>query len=181
MRWTRGVPTFWLALCALIGAAAGLYAAWDSAFPATPVFSSLLFAVLGVLFIIDARTTYLPDPWMIIAGGLVLLHPFAVAVSTDLVAGIFIFMLAAVGASIGFCLFAITRMLTGQVGLGDVKLAAVLGGWLLPIGWDALGLGFVFTAVIGALWMGVALAQGKRTAPYGPAMIAGAILATGLV
>lgn len=180
MNWTRGVPTFWLALAGLVGAAAGLIAAWDLVFPATVVFSPLLFAVLGVLFLIDARTTYLPDPWMIIAGALVLAHPVAIAITSHIFSGVLVGILALVGASIGFCFFAITRMVTGQVGLGDVKLAAVLGGWLLPIGWGALGLGFVFTALIGAVWMGVALARGKRTAPYGPAMIAGAILATGL-
>ena len=180
MRWTRGVEAPWLILSSIIGAGAGLVAGWGAMFPATVVFASLLFAVLGVLFIIDARTTYLPDPWMIIAGVLVLAHPLAVSATTDLVAGLLLLMLALVGASIGFCFFMTTRILTGQLGLGDVKLAAVLGGWLLPLGWSALGTGFIIAALAGAAWMGVSLARGRSTAAYGPAMIAGAILATGL-
>lgn len=181
MNWTRGVPLFPLACGSLLGGVAGLIAAWDLTFAASVVIAVMLFAVLGILLIIDARTTYLPDPWMIIAGLLVLAQPIAVAATTDLFAGLFILLLTFVGASIGFCLFALTRMLTGrQIGFGDVKLAAVLGGWLLPLGWAALGYGLVATALIGAVWMGVALARGRSTAPYGPAMILGALLATGL-
>ncbi|WP_182354732.1 prepilin peptidase [Flaviflexus huanghaiensis] len=181
MNWTRGVTPLWLILGALAGAGAGLAATWTIEIAATTVVGSLLFAVLGVLFVIDARTGYLPDPWMIIAGVLVALHPIAIAVTIDPVIGGFIFLLAAVGASIGFALFSLARMLSKrQLGFGDVKLAAVLGGWLLPLGWGAIGLGFVFTTIIGALWLGVSLARGRRTAPYGPAMIMAAILATGL-
>lgn len=182
MNWTRGVPAGWLVIGAIVGAAVGLAAAWDADFGATIVTARLLFTVLGILFVIDARTMYLPDPWLIIAGALVALHPILIMVSVDVAVGGFLLILAAVGASIGFCGFALARMASkGQLGFGDVKLAAVLGGWLLPLGWGGLGLGFVFTAVIGAVWMLIALARGQRTAPYGPAMILGAVLATGLV
>ncbi len=179
---TRGVPVWQLAAAGLIGALLGLAATRDALFPATPIVACVLFAVLGVLAIIDARTSYLPDPWMITAGAVVALHPIIIGATSELAVGVFFFLLAAVGASIGFCLFAITRMVTrGQLGFGDVKLAAVLGGWLLPFGWQALGVAAVLTAIIGALWMMVALSRGRRAAPYGPAMIAGAILATGLI
>ncbi|MGO1666951.1 prepilin peptidase [Flaviflexus sp.] len=181
MKWTRGAPVLWIAVACLVGAVAGLIVGWGHLFPATTVFSTLLFGVLGVLFIIDAKTMYLPDPWLIIAGALALLHPIAIMATSDLVAGGFILLLAAVGVSIGYCAFAITRILSNnQLGLGDVKLAAVLGGWLLPISWTALGLALVFAVAIGAVWVLAAVATGKKTASYGPAMVLGAILATGL-
>lgn len=182
MNWTRGVAAPWLVAGALLGAAGGLAAAWGADFGATTVLAGLLFGVLGILFVIDARTGYLPDPWIIAAAALVALHPVAIALTVDPFVGGFLFLLAAVGASLGFALFSLARTLSkDQLGFGDVKLAAVLGGWLLPLGWGALGIGVGATAVIGAAWLGVALARGRRAAPYGPAMILGAILATGLI
>lgn len=181
MNWTRGVPVLWISLALLAGATAGLVVGWDQLFGATTVYSTLLGAVLGVLFLIDARTQYLPDGWLIIAGILTVLHPITVMVAVDFPAGGIMLLLVLVGASIGFCTFAIARILSNyQLGLGDVKLAAVLGGWLLPLGWKALGLALVATVAIGAVWVLVSVLRGQRTAPYGPAMVLGAILATGL-
>lgn len=180
MNWTRGVPVLWLSIAFLVGAVAGLIAGWDTLFPSTTVFATLLGGVFGILFLIDAKTRYLPDPWLIIATILVVLHPISI-MFLDVPAGIIMLLLAAVGASIGFCLFAIARILSNyQLGLGDVKLAGVLGGWLLPLGWGPLGLALVAAVAIGAVWVLISVALGRKTAPYGPAMVLGAILATGL-
>ncbi len=67
------------------------------------------------------------------------------------------------------------------MGMGDVKLAGVLGmalGWL---GWGVLivggFLGFVYGAIIGLALM-VGRRAGRRTAiPFGPFMVAGALTA----
>ena len=67
------------------------------------------------------------------------------------------------------------------MGLGDVKLAGVLGlvlGWL---GWGELAvggfLGFLFGAVVGGLLMLVRKAGRKTKIPFGPFMIVGALIA----
>jgi len=67
------------------------------------------------------------------------------------------------------------------MGLGDVKLAGVLGlvlGWL---GWGevAVGafLGFLFGAVVGGVLMVVRRAGRKTKIPFGPFMIAGTLVA----
>jgi leader peptidase (prepilin peptidase)/N-methyltransferase len=67
------------------------------------------------------------------------------------------------------------------MGFGDVKLAGVLGlvlGWL---GWSILlvggFLGFLLGAVVGGALMAVRKAGRKSKIPFGPFMLAGALLA----
>ena len=67
------------------------------------------------------------------------------------------------------------------MGFGDVKLAGVLGIYLGWIGWGAVivggFLGFLFGAVVGVGLM-VAGRAGRRTkVPFGPFMVAGALVA----
>jgi leader peptidase (prepilin peptidase) / N-methyltransferase len=68
----------------------------------------------------------------------------------------------------------------GAMGLGDVKLAGVLGGYLAWLSWGALLVGGFAGFVIGGL-TGLALilagrAGRKSTIPYGPYMLAGALV-----
>ncbi len=69
----------------------------------------------------------------------------------------------------------------GGLGMGDVKLAVTLGlltGWL---GWPLALLAFLAAFTLGTVvGIGVALASGagrKATFPFGPSMLAGALLA----
>ncbi|GAA4967472.1 prepilin peptidase [Kineococcus glutinatus] len=69
----------------------------------------------------------------------------------------------------------------GGMGRGDVKLAGVLGLYLGWWGWDALVVGgfaaFLLGGVVGAGLL-VARRAGRRTRiPFGPSMLAGALLA----
>lgn len=62
------------------------------------------------------------------------------------------------------------------MGFGDVKLAAVIGGFL---GWESLLVGLflaVFLGAIGGL-LGRALFGGKRAIPFGPYLLVGGLLA----
>lgn len=67
------------------------------------------------------------------------------------------------------------------MGFGDVKLAGVLGLYLGYLGWPTwfVGwlLGFMLGGVFGVLALAVRRANRKTTLPYGPFMIAGALVA----
>lgn len=62
------------------------------------------------------------------------------------------------------------------LGLGDVKLAGLLA---LPLGWaswTAVWTATVLTVTAGGLAAGWALARGRREVPYGPVLLAGALM-----
>jgi leader peptidase (prepilin peptidase) / N-methyltransferase len=157
-------------VCGLLGAGLG----WMPALPAY-----LLAGVVGTwLAWVDLQLHLLPDRLNgpLFAGCLALLV-LAAASGDDwaslrgAVAGAF--------ALLGFyLLLALVR--PADMGLGDVKLAGVLGlllGWL---GWGPLAVGAVAAFLLGGL-AGLALVAarrgGLRTAlPFGPFMLAGALL-----
>jgi leader peptidase (prepilin peptidase)/N-methyltransferase len=67
------------------------------------------------------------------------------------------------------------------MGFGDVKLAGVLGLYLGWLGYDVLFVGYLAGAILGGV-VGIGLILGKRagrktTVPYGPFMVAGALVA----
>jgi leader peptidase (prepilin peptidase)/N-methyltransferase len=67
------------------------------------------------------------------------------------------------------------------MGFGDVKLAGVLGGYLGWLGWGVLAvggfLGFLLGGVLGVALMAVSKAGRKSRIPFGPFMLAGALIA----
>jgi leader peptidase (prepilin peptidase) / N-methyltransferase len=85
----------------------------------------------------------------------------------------------------GLILFAFYFLLAfiypAGMGFGDVKLAGVLGAYLGWLGWGAFGagafLGFLLGGVLGALLMAVGRAGRKSKIPFGPFMLAGALIA----
>jgi leader peptidase (prepilin peptidase) / N-methyltransferase len=159
------------ALCAAVAAGVGTTAA-------LPAF--LLLAALAVpLAAVDLLVLRLPDPLVgaLAAGGVVLLG-LAALVDRDgaalLRAG-----LAAVACGAGYLLIAL--VLRSQLGFGDVKLGAVLGlllGWL---GWPAVVAGVVLAPLVNLPLVLALLVSGRADrrsgAPFGPAMMAAAILA----
>ena len=66
------------------------------------------------------------------------------------------------------------------MGFGDVKLAGVIGGMLGFISWPALLIGafagFVLAGVTASIIIGTGLASRKAHIPFGPFMIAGALI-----
>jgi leader peptidase (prepilin peptidase)/N-methyltransferase len=85
----------------------------------------------------------------------------------------------------GLVLFALYFLLAfiypAGMGFGDVKLAGVLGAYLGWIGWGVLAvggfLGFLLGGVLGVLLMVVSRAGRKSKIPFGPFMLAGALIA----
>ncbi len=89
---------------------------------------------------------------------------------------------AGIGAAALFALYAVISFIQpGGMGLGDVKLSGVVGAVLGYLSWSALVIGGFLGFLLGAV-AGVALIVagrgGRKTAvPFGPFMIAGALLA----
>src|SRR5690349_10617240 len=85
---------------------------------------------------------------------------------------------ALVGAvALGAFYFVLVLIYPAGMGLGDVKLAPVLGAFL---GWISYGvlavgafLGFLYGGVLGILFMALGKAGRKSKIPFGPFMLAG--------
>lgn len=86
---------------------------------------------------------------------------------------------ALAGAAVLGGFFLIVALVSGQLGAGDVRLAAVLGVALAWHSWSALLIGTVLGLVIGAVAGLVAIVVLRRSRhshlPLGPALIAGAL------
>ena len=88
---------------------------------------------------------------------------------------------AGLGAAALFGVYFVLSLISpAGVGMGDVKLAAVIGLALGYLGWSPILIGSVAGFVIGGLVSVIALLAGKATLqssiPFGPAMLAGAFL-----
>ena len=157
------------------GAAAGLIG-WSAG--ASPLLPALLaVTLLGVLLAaVDLACLRLPDPLVAVLA-LVVGPPLAVAA---LVAGepgrLGRALVAAVLVGAGYLALA----LAGGLGLGDVKLAAVLGFLLGFAGWAAVLIGVVVVPhLVNGPVAAVLLARGRvrrqGALPFGPALLVGAL------
>ncbi|MFD0519269.1 prepilin peptidase [Paractinoplanes durhamensis] len=136
----------------------------------------LLAAVPGLLLaMIDMHCLRLPDPLVgalaiTAAGPLAVLHPGRVGAS----------LVAAVAVLTAYVILAFF----GGLGLGDVKLAAVLALILGFAGWPAVFLGVLAPHLINgpiALFMLVTRRAGRRgPIAFGPALLVGAVLGLAL-
>jgi leader peptidase (prepilin peptidase)/N-methyltransferase len=153
------------------------WARWES--PADlPAY--LLVATLGVaMAYVDLRIHRLPDRLTAAAfgGGTVLLT--AAATTTGQWGSLGRALLGAAATTAFYLVLALAR--PADLGLGDVKLAATVGLVLGWVGWSAVVTGTLLAFVLGGLTGLVLMAAGRagrRTAiPFGPPMLAGALLA----
>jgi leader peptidase (prepilin peptidase)/N-methyltransferase len=163
------------------GATAALWAALaNGAGSGVALLAYLFVAWVGVaLSYIDICEHRLPD-WLnysAFAGGATFL---AVAAFLDGIWGAYgRAWLAAAAMTVGYAVLAILR--PGELGLGDVKLAASLGLILGWIGWGHVLLGAFAGFLLGGLFSIGLLATGRATRrshiPFGPFMLAGALVA----
>ncbi len=150
--------------------------------PAPQLAAWLWLAAAGVLLgVIDLRERLLPDRVVLpaLAGGAALL--LAAAAADGAWPALLRAVLAAAVLFAGYLVLALAS--PGGLGMGDVKLAAVLGLYLGWLGWPAVLLGTLAGFVLQALAALVLLASrriGLRAElPFGPAMLAGAALVAG--
>ena len=140
----------------------------------------LYLAAAGLaLAAIDLDTQRLPNALTLPSygvGGVLLLIPAVVDGTWDA------YFQAWLGALLLFLLyFALAWIYPAGMGLGDVKLAGVLGLYLAWLGWGSLIVGAFLGFLLGAL-VGVGLILAKKAGrksriPFGPFMLAGALLA----
>jgi leader peptidase (prepilin peptidase)/N-methyltransferase len=166
---------------ALAGAAAFTLLAW--AVPASFLLLACLFlAGLGLLLsVVDLAVQRLPDPLVLIG--------FAVTVillTLDaLVSGTWsLYGRAWLGGLALLLAYLVFAVLPGApMGLGDVKLAGVLGLVLGYLGWPAVILGGLLPFLVNGPFAVVALIRRGRKArsPFGPALLIGWLLTVVLV
>jgi leader peptidase (prepilin peptidase)/N-methyltransferase len=142
----------------------------------------LVLAAAGVLLaVVDLRHRLLPNRVIgpaLVTGALLLTGAAAVDDRWDDLTR------AALGAVVLFAVFLLLALISpSALGMGDVKLAGLLGlhlGWL---GWDAVLLGaaagFVVQAVLSLVLLAARRIDLRGELPFGPAMLAGAVLAIG--
>jgi leader peptidase (prepilin peptidase)/N-methyltransferase len=135
-----------------------------------------LAAISVVLSAVDLDTRTLPNrivlPAYLVGGGLLLCAGLLTGRPDALLS-------AAVGFAVLFALYlALAVIRPGAMGLGDVKLAGVLGIFLGYLGWGQLAVGAFSAFLLGGLF-GIALVITGRARkgsgiPFGPWMLAGA-------
>jgi leader peptidase (prepilin peptidase) / N-methyltransferase len=142
----------------------------------------LLLAGAGVLLaVIDAQHKLLPDRVTLpaIGGGAALLAVAALGTGewTALLRGV-------AAAAVLFVVFFLLVLISPRsIGMGDAKLAALLGLYLGWLGWEivllGIAAGFVVQAVLAVLLLATRRIGLKGELPFGPAMLLGAALAIG--
>jgi leader peptidase (prepilin peptidase)/N-methyltransferase len=178
---TRLGPRRWLTVpTGALTFAALTWVLWPSPILA----AALLVAALGLLLApIDLAVLRLPDRLVAIAFGGSAALLLAVAVATGEYGVLLRAVLGAAAMAGGYQLLALLP--GGHLGLGDVKLAGVLGlllGWL---GWGYVLAGAALPHLInGPVVLGLLLSGRARrgsSIPLGPALLAGAFLAVVLI
>lgn len=138
--------------------------------------NAVLLPMLIVLALIDLVHRRLPNAFVYPLAGLT----FAIVLLASLVGGN-LDVASAIGASLlyGGGLYALARLSKGGVGMGDVKVAGIIGWTLGATDWRAAAVAVVATVVCGGIVGVVALAMGRgrrSLIPYGPVLAAGAIV-----
>ncbi len=143
----------------------------------------LLVGVMGVLLAaVDLAVLRLPDLLVLPTGAAVAVLLGLAAVVAREPAPL---LRAVVAAALLGGAYGTLALLPGSaLGFGDAKLAAVLGGPLGWLGWPAVLRGAVLPVVLGGLTALALLAAGRirgdTAMPFGPALVAGFVMAAAL-
>jgi len=128
-----------------------------------------------LLGLIDLRTGLLPIRLNYIGLGIAIA---GTGLAAWLTANPAVLLWAAIGGVGGLCLFWLVSYISGgQLGFGDVRLAAVLGVITGATSFPLLLWSFLLGSVVGVVW-GLIAARGRSIPyPYGPSMLLGPVLA----
>lgn len=135
----------------------------------------------ALLTVVDLQHRLLPNRVLAPSAGIgALLLTVAAAGGQDWAA----LLRAGLGAAVLFVVFLVLALISpGGLGMGDVKLAGLVGLYLGWLGWSAVVVGAVAGFVVQALLALILLASrriGLRgELPFGPAMLLGAAMAIG--
>ena len=159
---------------------AALFVAVTARFGPSPELPAYLYlaAVAIALALIDLDVRRLPDRIVLPSYGIagILLAP---AVLTGSGWSPVLRALAAAAALYGF--YWLLWRIPQAMGMGDVKLAPLLGLYLGWLGWDSVAVGafagFLLGGVVGAVLLATRRAGRRSHVPFGPAMLAGAFVA----
>lgn len=169
-------PTWALALAgALAGTLVGVGIGWSASLPAY-----LVLAVSATpLSATDMAAYRLPDSILYPAGAAALALLTTASAAGGTWTSLWRCLLAAALLGTGFLLLALIA--TGQLGLGDVKLSALIGMWLGYQGWRHLATGIIAAFSFAALFIlarrAARGAAGSGPIPLGPFLCAGAVAA----
>lgn len=169
----RGLPVLAVALCAAAGGVLGWFLDWTWSL----VVLVPLVPVLVALAVVDWRTRLLPT-W-VIARTYAALVPLVLLVG--LVTGEWDDVVRAGWGWLitGGLFFVLWFVNSSGLGYGDVRLSGILGIALGHLGWGELFAGIYAAFILGGVLGGVlALAKvvDRRGVPFGPFMVAGALL-----
>ncbi|MPV38001.1 prepilin peptidase [Georgenia subflava] len=141
-----------------------------------------LTAAATLLAVIDVRTHRLPDRLVLVGLAIVAVGLTLAAVLTGGWPALGRAGLA--GAVSGLVYLALALLRTGGLGLGDVKVGAVVGVWLGWFGWTAVVAGVLATFILGGVFAAVLLltrrAHRRSAVALGPWLFLGAAAATAL-
>lgn len=138
-----------------------------------------LAAMAVLLAVIDVQHQRLPNSIVLPSAGVGLVLLTVAALSRNSWDSL---LRAVLGAAVLFALYLVLALISpAGMGMGDVKLAGVLGLFLGFLSWRALILatmgGFILAALVGAVLL-VVRRVGKRTLlPFGPSMLVAALAA----
>ncbi|WP_413449936.1 A24 family peptidase [Georgenia phoenicis] len=143
--------------------------------------AALLLAVAGVLLAAEDLASHrLPNAVLAPTAVALTLLLTVAALATGAWDGLLRAALAAVASGLGYLVLALLR--PAGLGMGDVKLAAVLGAWLGWLGWGAVVLGALAGFVLGGVAGLVLIVAGRATRTtaiaFGPWMLLGAAVAS---
>lgn len=162
-------------------ATAALFAAAASSFGLSPQLPAYLYlaAIAVALALIDVDVHRLPDAIVLpsyAVTAVLLLLPTVIEGRWDDLLRAALSSVALLGVY-----FVLVLVYPRGMGLGDVKLAGVLGAYLGWLSWGVLliggFLGFLLGGVFGGLLMVVGRAGRKSRIPFGPFMLLGALIA----
>ncbi|MYW02266.1 hypothetical protein GT354_29140 [Streptomyces sp. SID3343] len=146
--------------------------------PGLDLLAFLGLAVAGVvLAVVDVRTLRLPDPVLLVTlfTGMTLLGMESLALG-DFAPYRRALFGGATLAGYHLCLATLSR---GSLGMGDVKLAGVVGLHLTWLGWGVLFTGVLLAFVLAGLAAGVLVLAGRAgrgtRLPFGPWLLLGAL------